>query len=217
MSQPIGREYHMRLPVMPQIVEEPTTQDVAIVMCGGGDPFAEWELARALCAKAEKNYSIFAGNDMIEHFPGNIDHAITLHPDKLPLWLPKRKASGFNDPPKIWAHRNYEGAVTHWTRDWSGSTGLLCIKIARECGYVHVIACGVHMNVESNHFIRNQPWNAAHGFRRGWIAHSRELKPYLRSMGGWTQEEFGAPTEEWLREVLVDTNKRNINPVGLKA
>ncbi len=194
-----------------------TTQDVAIVMCGGGDPFAEYAAAKELCDKAEKKVSVFAGNDMIELFPGDIAHAITLHPDKLRIWIPRRKANGFNDPPKIWAHRNYEGLVTDWTRDWSGSTGLLCVKIAREMGFVHVIACGVHMTVDANHFVRKQPWNAAHGFRRGWTPRIRELAPYLRSMGGWTQETFGAPTEDWLRETIIDSNRRAPNPVGIKA
>jgi len=187
-------------------------------MCGGGgDPFAEWELAKAMCERAGKSFTIFAGNDMIECFPDRIEHAITLHPDKLQIWLPRRKAAGFNDPPKVWAHRNYEGAVTNWTRDWSGSTGLFCIKIARENGFVHIITCGVHMNVESNHFVRKQPWSAALGFRRGWIAYGPQLKPYLRSMGGWTQEQFGAPTEEWLRTDIEDKHRSNQPNGGLKA
>lgn len=208
--------YQMRPPVAPLRVIAPTTQDVAIVMCGGGDPWAEWELAKAMCERAGKKYSIFAGNDMIELFPGDIDHAITLHPDKLKLWLPRRKAAGFNDPPKVWAHTAYEGAVTDWTRDWSGSTGLFCIKIARENGFVHIISCGVHMNVESNHFVRNQPWNAALGFRRGWLGRMPELKHYYRSMGGWTQQEFGAPTEEWLRTDIQDGH-RDIRNGGMRA
>lgn len=206
----------MRPPAAPLNTFAPTTQDVAVVMCGGGDPFAEWELTKKLCERAGKNVSIFAGNDMIEHFPENIDHAITLHPDKLSLWLPRRKASGFNDPPKVWAHRNYEGAVTHWTRDWSGSTGLFCIKIAREHGFVHIIACGVHMTIHGNHFVRQSPWTAATGFLRGWDARAEELQPYLRSMGGWTQEQFGAPTEEWLRTDIADTHRAYASR-GLKA
>lgn len=192
------------IPANPLRAVAPVTQDVAIVMCGGGDPFREWELAREMCERAGKNTTIFAGNDMIEKFPHDIEHAISLHPDKLKIWLPRRRAAGFNDPPKVWAHRNYEGAVTHWTRDWSGSTGLFCIKIARENGFVHIIACGVHMTVEGNHFVRQQPWHAAHGFRRGWMVRTPQLKPYLRSMGGWTQEEFGAPTEDWLRADITD-------------
>jgi hypothetical protein len=206
----------MRPPQAPLRMIAPTTQDVAVVMGGGGDPFAEWELAKELCGRAGKHASVFAGNDMIEMFPGDIDHAVSLHPDKLRIWLPRRKAAGFNDPPKVWAHRNYEGAVTHWTRDWSGSTGLFCVKIARENGFVHIILCGVPMTFECGHFLRKQPWAASTGFRRGWEGRTLELQPYLRSMGGWTQEEFGAPTEDWLRTDIEDRH-RNLYTVGLKA
>lgn len=208
--------YVMRPPVAPVVVEVPTTQDIAVVMCGGGDPFAEWELVKSMCERAGKTVSIFAGNDMIEHFPENVDHALSLHPDKLKLWLPRRSANGFNMPPKVWAHRNYEGAVTHWTRDWSGSTGLFCVKVARENGHTHIVLCGVHMNVESDHFVRKQPWNAALGFRRGWLARVPELRPYVRSMGGWTQQEFGAPDEEWLRQDIAELHRARVNG-GLRA
>jgi hypothetical protein len=195
----------------------PTTQDIAIVLCGGGDPFAELELAKRMVAEAGKKYSIFAGNDMIERCPDDIDHALTLHPDKLPSWLSYRKRAGFNDPPRVWAHRPFGELVTHWTKDWSGSTGLLCTKVARECGYTHIVLCGVPMTVEANHFVRQKPWNAAHGFRRGWSAHQHQLKHYVRSFNGWTQELFGAPTVEWLRTDQADGDRRYPEPVGLKA
>lgn len=203
-------------PAAPMIARKPTTQDVAIVMCGGGEPFTEYELARELCAKAGRNATIFAGNDMIEKFPGDIVHAVSLHPDKFQLWLPRRKSAGFNDPEHIWAHRNYEGCVTDWTRDWTGSTGLFCVKIARENGFVHIILCGVHMTVEANHFVRGQPWTAALGFRRGWNARLNSLRPYVRSYGGWTQEQLGTPTEQWLRDDIEDRHLDRPT-AGLKA
>jgi hypothetical protein len=193
------------------MIDVPTTQDVAIVMGGGGDPFAEYEQARAMCAAAGRNASVFAGNDMIEFFPHDIDHAVTLHPEKLRLWLPRRRASGFNEPPKVWGHQNrYD--VTNWTRDWSGSTGLFCTKIAREQGHVHIVLCGVHMTVEGDHFVRKIAWNAALGFQRGWNARIPELRPYVRSFGGWTQQQLGAPTVEWLRQDIIEAHgaKRRI-------
>jgi hypothetical protein len=214
----VGPGFVQRMPPNnPLRVVAPTTQDIAIIMCGGGEPFKEYEIAKEMCDRAGKKVSIFAGNDMIEHFPGDIDHALTLHPEKLSIWLPRRKANGFNDPPKVWAHRNYEGTVTHWTRDWSGSTGLLCVKVARENGFVHIITCGVHMLAESNHFVRKQEWSHAHGFRRGWLAHARQLEPYLRSMGGWTEERFGRPTEDWLLQDITDQHSRAPDPEDLKA
>jgi hypothetical protein len=73
--------------------------------------------------------------------------------------------------------------------------------------------------VEGDHFVRKQPWNPAHSFRRGWMARTRELKPYLRSMGGWTQTEFGAPTEEWLKADIIEQHRtsKSFNNGGLKA
>lgn len=207
----------MRPPQAPIITRAPTTQDTAIVMCGGGDPFAEYALALELCARAKRKATIFAGNDMIEKFPGDIVHAVTLHPDKLQLWLPRRTKAGYNAPEKVWAHRNYETNVTHWTRDWSGSTGLFCVKIARENGFTHIITCGVHMTVEGKHFVRGQPWNAADGFRRGWTARLRELKPYVRSFGGWTREQLGEPTEEWLRQDIADEHLARPHIGGQRA
>lgn len=210
----------MRPPAPPKTIYPEVDQNAAIVVCGGGDPFAEYAQALDLCARAGRTVTIFAGNDMIEKMPDHVEHALTLHPDKLKLWLPKRKANGFNDPPRIWAHRNYDGTVTNWTRDWAGSTGLFCTKVARELGFTHVLLCGVHMTVEGNHFVRQQPWNHALGFRKGWNAHHRELLPYVRSYGGWTQERFGVPTEEWLREDIVErhsVNRQHFNTDGLRA
>lgn len=208
----------MRPPVAPLQITAPTTQHTAIVLCGGGDPFAEYDQAVALATAAGRTTTIFAGNDMIEKCPHDIAHALSLHPDKLRLWLPRRKAAGFNDPEKIWAHRNYESIVTHWTRDWAGSTGLFCAKVARENGFTHVVLCGVPMTVEHGHFVRNQPWNAALAFRRGWIARLRELQPYLRSFNGWTKEQFGEPTEEWLRQDIEDQHRgTRPNLGGLRA
>jgi len=212
----------MRPPTPPHAQLSPVRQDTAIVMCGGGDPFEEYITALELCKEADRTVTIFAGNDMIEKFPHDITHACSLHPDKFQLWLPRRRAAGFNEPQFVWAHRNYESSVTHWTRDWAGSTGLFCTKVAREMGFTHVVLCGVHMLVESNHFVRKVPWNNALGFRKGWNAHYRELQPYVRSMGGWTLEKFGAPTVEWLREDVAERHQqKNYNPgqstAGLKA
>ena len=205
-----------RPPAFRLVPRAPTTQEAAIVMGGGGDPFAEFKHACDLCARAERTVTIFAGNDMIEKFPYYINHAVTLHPDKLQLWLPRRRAAGFNVPDKVWAHRVYEGSVTDWTRDWAGSTGLFCVKIARELGFVHIITCGVPMTKEADHFIRNEPWHAANGFLRGWVAHLEELRPYVRSYSGWTKEQLGEPTEQWLRETIVDQHS-NLSQGGLRA
>lgn len=198
----------------------PTRQDIAIVVCGGGEPFAEYDRAFAMCHEAGKQHEVFIGNDMIAEFPSYAHHALTLHPDKLSAcWTGPRRTKGFPTPGKIWAHRPFTG-VSDWTRDWSGSTGLFAVKVARELGFVHIILCGVHMSCESGHFIRKAPWVAADGFQRGWEARWDQLKPYVRSFGGWTKENLGEPTVEWLAQEIVDQHPQPEPPTyrqGMKA
>lgn len=202
-------------PSLPLVNAAPN-QDTAIVLCGGGDPFREFANAIELCRGAGRNFIVIAGNDMIGKYPLHIDHAVSLHPDKFKLWFGERVSAGYEAATRVWSHRPFSG-VTDWTRDWQGSTGLICIKIARELGYTHVVLCGVHMTVEGNHFIRQKPWNAAHGFRRGWTGRIRELSPYVRSFGGWTREQFGEPTVEWLATDTIDMNAYPTPKRGLKA
>src|ERR1035437_9772356 len=111
---------------------------VALIIGGGGDPLAEYMAALKLCAAAGKQWEVFACNDMIEDFPNPIDHAITLHPEKLVTWLTRRRAKGLPAPGDTWAHTQYSH-VDQWTRDWTGSVGLLGVKIAREEGFTKII------------------------------------------------------------------------------
>jgi hypothetical protein len=199
----------------------PTRQDIAIIVCGGGDPFVELAQAVATCASANKKFELFAGNDMIAEFSGDIDHALTLHPDKLSVcWTGPRRTKGYPLPGRVWAHRPYSG-VSDWTRDWSGSTGLFAVKVARELGFVHILLCGVHMSEDSGHFIRKAPWVHANGFRRGWEMRLPQLRPYVRSFGGWTEQTFGRPTVEWLAGDIEDQHRQSEPPSyaqkGLKA
>lgn len=194
-----------------------TTQDIAIIMCGGGDPFDEFAQASDRCESLGLPYKVFVGNDMISHFPGHVDFAGTLHPDKIATWVRERNAMGYERVPNMWAHRPFTN-VTHWTRDWSGSTGLFLVKVARENGHTHIVLCGVPMTTDGKHFLRREGWHAAHGFRRGWTAQREKLTRYVRSYGGWTRELFGAPDDTWLTSVITDDHPLQIpNREGLKA
>lgn len=199
----------------------PPHDHAAIVICGGGDPFAEFEDADKLCRTAGKEADYFIGNDMIGAFPEYATHALTLHPDKLSHWRSIRITKGYPTAGmQFWSHRPYSG-VNHYTRDWAGSTGLFCVKVARELGYKHVILCGVHMSAESNHFQRKVEWKDCNGFRRGWVQNMHKLRPYVRSFGGWTCAELGRPTLEWLSSPIVDQHPEPAPPGyfngGLKA
>lgn len=123
--------------------------DIAICVGGGNDPLAEYAAAKALCDAAGKTCEAFVCNDTLAVFPGVIDHACSLHPDKWPHWRSLRDRAGYPMPTRLWAHRSYPG-FTDWTRDWQGSSGLFMVKVAREMGYTHIILCGIPMTVEGN-------------------------------------------------------------------
>lgn len=210
----------------PVVNNEPTMQhtsqshsglaDIAICVGGGNDPMAEYAAALALCRAAGKSVATFVCNDMLSCFPDVIDHACTLHPDKWQYWRAIRERSNLPHPKRLWAHRSYPGFSDH-TKDWQGSSGLFLIKVARELGYTHIILCGIPMSEEGDHFTRRQRWHAAAGFRRGWARVQGALRPFVRSMSGWTKEHFTEPTDEWIRSTIPDQFPMKVDHSGVRA
>lgn len=176
---------------------------VALILGGGQHVYNETDLAVRICATADKTPTIFGCNDQIELYPGAMAHAVTLHPDKMLGWVTRRYKRGLPPLDRMWAHRPFAGFTNH-SRDWQGSVGLFAVKIARELGFTHIILCGIPMTVEDKHLVRGVDWKAAYGFRRAWPARVSSLKPYVRSMSGWTREQFGLPTQQWLTESIED-------------
>ncbi len=177
--------------------------DIAICIGGGNDPIAEFETAKALCVATGKSYAVFACNSILATLPGIITHGITLHPDLWQGWRSLRERTGHPMPLRLWAHRPYP-LFTDYTKDWQGSSGLFAVKIARELGYTHIILCGIPMTAEGRHFVREQLWHEADGFRKGWARVQGSLRPFVRSMSGWTKEHFGFPDPAWLVADIAD-------------
>jgi hypothetical protein len=178
-----------------------TDPPVVAIIVGGAECWArDLEAARRLLNGCKIRY--FYINDQIKSFP-ELGTACTLHPDKLNghiAWLTVRRAAGLPEPEQVWAHRRH-AVVTHDTAsiDWSGSSGLFAVQVALSEGYKKIIACGIPMTVDDGHFERRQKWQSAIKFREGWTRHRDEIKPYFRSMSGWTREQFGEPDEFWLQ------------------
>lgn len=190
--------------------------DIAICVGGGNDPMAEYDAALAVCKGVGKSVANFVCNDTLMIFPHAIQHGVTLHPDKWPYWHAHRGRSGFPMPNRLWAHRLYDGFSDH-TKDWQGSSGLFMVKIARELGYTHIILAGIPMNIEGKHFVREQAWNAAPGFRRGWARVQGALRPFVRSMSGWTEAHFGKPDAAWCASDIPDPFPMRVDHSGVKA
>jgi predicted SAM-dependent methyltransferase len=174
----------------------------AIAIVVGGALCWEEDLQKALnfCSQYHMVPEFYAVNDHIASFPYDVV-ACTLHPDKLNGWLGTRSNNGHPYPKTIWSHEGSRPLGNNLNvqrlKDWGGSTGMFAYQVARSYGH-KVIFCGVPMNNEPNYF-RKQRWTAVTAFTRAWQARHPEMKPYARSMSGWTAELLGQPDEEWLR------------------
>lgn len=189
---------------------------IALVVGGSEEVFEELAAARALCG--DRPTATFVCNSMIEVFPGVIDYALTLHPEETFRWLAPRRAAGLPEPRQIWSHRSYTN-ITHWVADWGGSCSLFATRVARQENFEKIILCGCPMTVENKHYKRHAPWFPAIAFRRGWAKHKHEIpERCVRSMSGWTREQFRAPDIAWLDADLdIPRFRPHIIQPGLKA
>jgi predicted SAM-dependent methyltransferase len=183
----------------PYMVPVDNQDRVAVVIGGAMGWEEELEKARKLIGNQPIRY--FLVNDQIKTFPGP-GVACTLHPDKLNghfAWLLTRSKAGFPTPEQVWSHREAVSVTHSMGKDWGGSTGLFAIQVALREGHQKVILCGVPMTVDGSHYIRHQKWQSAIAFRQSWVRFKNDLAPHLRSMSGWTAEQYGEPSEEWIR------------------
>lgn len=125
---------------------------------------------------------------------GPVDLHVTLHPEE----FAHRKAA------RMVAHKMLRGVdefLEHTARGCvnSGSSGLYAVRVARELkNCTRIVLAGVPMTVEPHDF-GGAPWKAARTFQQAWKQSKDQIKPYVRSMSGWTRDLLGAPTPEWLQ------------------
>lgn len=158
-----------------------------------------------------------ACNDAIAHWPGRLDAAVSLHPDKLPGWIAAREANGHKPPGAVYVKAGWRTALDAATVERvealspietdqmfagqavTGSSGLFAAKVALEdLGCAKAVCCGVPMNAVQGHFFDDREWAGASLHQAGWNEAKDAICDRLRSMSGWTREIVGAPTPEWL-------------------
>jgi|HubBroStandDraft_6_1064221.scaffolds.fasta_scaffold00056_25 predicted O-methyltransferase YrrM len=174
-------------------------QPVAIVVGGGKDVWAELEAARQLCRESGRSWKLFVVNDAIMHLNDEVEAFVTLHPARIGAWLAEREKRGYSRPKEVWAHEKpAHSGVDRVINKSRGSSGLVAVHVARHLKYDKILLAGVPMSMDSDHFIRKKKWAAAETFKSGWHEAKSEIAPYVRSMSGWTRQQFGAPDPAFL-------------------
>ena len=139
---------------------------------------------------------VIAVNDMIWAYPHRIDHAVTLHPENLPVWMERRERRGHEMGFPVWS--NKPGAlVTRDVRSWGkGSSGMLGVTVAVKLAD-EVVLCGIPMDPRP-HFHNDRTWTGSVVHGRAWTENVERMRGRVWSMSGWTRELLGFPP--WLQD-----------------
>lgn len=174
----------------------------ALVLGGAARVYDDAREAQALMDQAGLEFgAVVACNEIGIRWPA-ITHWVTLHPEKFGIWQNARAAAGL--PADYVTVVPWDTSaqpaprINHKLSDWAGSSGLYAVKVALELAHAtHVIVAGVPMT-HTPHFNDEKAWGYAEAYRQGWTIWRRNYERRTRSMSGWTMQQVGAPTVEWL-------------------
>lgn len=136
------------------------------------------------------------------HYPGRIDHWVTLHPEMLGGWIEARAVAFGPGEFETWCQKEGD-EVDHVVTDIEprGSSGLFAVRIALLLGYERVVLAGMPID-DRPHFYDADGKRSGPPFRYympDWLrARRREFNGRVRSISGWTGEILGMPDKEWL-------------------
>lgn len=126
-----------------------------------------------------------------------IKYMATYHPAEIPEIKKRREAAGGNTDYLVISHEHKPGVdIFEPFIPPTGSSSHLGALAAIRLGYKKIILCGCPLTGDCP----THKGNKYETFRAGWTAKLSIVKPFVRSMSGWTRELLGEPTEEWLKE-----------------
>jgi len=167
-----------------------------------------WEDMEAALALGTYDATI-ATNDTLAYHSGEVDYAVSLHPQKYAGWLDERQRKDFPRPKCVVTFPEYSkgGCVKidlFVNYKWpgmakSGSSGLFAVKVALDQGFKKIVLCGIPMTLQP-HFFGAKDWKDSDKFWPAWETMQDKFKTETRSMSGRTMELLGCPTKEWLAE-----------------
>lgn len=135
-----------------------------------------------------------------------LDHWVTVHPEKLGPWGDARRANGYPSDYVRWSFSGLDkGQVDRVLEGWiHGSSGLYAVHVALHGLEVDgAVLLGVPMDATPNAFRNERGWAHFERYRTEWEAVAAEIRPAVRSASGWTRDLLGSPTRDWL--VGLDT------------
>lgn len=161
-----------------------------------------WESDLEEFKKLTSEFDVMAiGMDCL--YKGNVKYFTTYHPKDIEEYIARRKSKGLNIDFLVISHtdrisknqKTDKVNIFEPHKDPSGSSALLGAAAAIKLKYNKIILCGCPMSGRNPE--GKQSYNH---FQKGWEKRGEEIKPYVRSMSGWTKGFLGYPTKEWIEK-----------------
>lgn len=175
------------------------------LVLGGGECVWEDVLAWEAIYGRMWDGIVIAANDIGCHWPRELDHWVSLHPNKFPKWKDLRAQQDLPmDGILTWGTSRHARVTDRQVNPWGGgSSGMMATQVAWVSGCTRAILCGIPMTPtahfsESREGYGSKEWRAAAGHWRAWGTTKHRMEGWVKSMSGRTRELLGDPTVEWL-------------------
>lgn len=156
----------------------------------------------------EDFFHIIVVNDQIYNWQGRIDVIATLHGEKINEWFkqsgrkPTKEIKAFyHRPPKPDDEQNFFQKLERKEvkERWKGSSGLFAVQIAIDhLKKEKIILAGVPMDQRPNYFRDEEFWRKWYAYQKNWVTSFKVIKGKTKSLSGWTKEQLGFPTKEFI-------------------
>lgn len=137
-------------------------------------------------------------------WPGELYAWISLHPDWMPGYIKERAEKGYPPAREVVANKLMRGIDREFDYLWPGcnrstASGGTAVKYALEEGFERVVMCGIPMSREHGRIDGRETWDSATTYQIPFRVAMQHMGDKVRSMSGWTREQLGPPTVEWLQ------------------
>ena len=187
------------------------TGKTCIVLGSGGSLFSDIERCKNVLFPAAgiKKFDVMAINLSFLGWAGELEHLVSLHPDRLLHFYELAKGLPIDRMGHIHTH-SYVGNIPHVEQAWDivdveGTSALFALKVAILLGYERILCCGIDLD-GMHRFYDNPNMKTANNFSCdgifiAWQKWSTNpwFKNKVRGVSGRLAKLFGEPTFEWLR------------------
>jgi len=167
---------------------------------------------------SDREWDLIAVNGAGFLYEEPIDLWVSVHGNHLVKWVRKRHDLGYDMDFAAYGnfgrYENIPDGITAWNKPHgNGSSGLFAVLVALELGYERLVLCGVPLEGQRRYGYGNPNDKSEPDenglvtgdtdykhYRTGWYKRRGALEEHVRSMGGWTAEYLGEPTDEWVLE-----------------